>query len=1212
VSLGMWWEWRMWRERRLDTTGGPRETLAPVTTGSGAGATAPVDVRSPRRGRIGTLRRGLTVAAAALVIPATLALPVVDFASIVPGDREPVTPTVSSMALAEIDPDGLADSPPPALEIPIAGDPNGDALHTHRDVTIDLQPAAVTARTATADFGLMGITADEPFDPDTRIVVRIREPEGWSNWAELPVSEHRPDPGTDEGQRARYATEPLVTTGADGVQVRIDTPDGTVPADAKITLIDNPVTADDQLMGTRSLPLASAGARAPQPQVISRAEWGANESLRRGTTTYSDELKVAFVHHVVSSNNYTEAQAAQQMRNVYSWFTQGVGVNDFGYNFVVDRFGNIYEGRAGGIDRVVNGAHTQGFNSESFAVSFLGNADTLNPKNAEAERIVGAMADLIAWKFAIHHVDPTATSVLTSAGPGPIGQGTSMYWPGEKVSSPTIAGHGDIGNTSCPGTFLRPYVPKLRTMVSNRAGGTFYRPSIAGSGSGWGSGTPITATTRVTAAANLTMSIASACGDQVRTVQADSGSAGTLQLSWDGLNDRGKRVPPGRYNVTISGRVGGEKAYDWTGYVRISTSPGSPADPCSPPSEFTVAGTGYGHGVGLSQWGALGQAREGRDAQQILSHYYPGTQMQQVDEPTDLRIGLLHEAGFAQIRTETINNAGGGLEISIGNNVFAGAKGANYRLEPSDKYVRVTQSLGGEQTVLGRGLTVTVRWSGTADPGGAGSAPTLLNLIGPGESFASPRHRYRYGTVEVTGVSTSGGRRLAVVNVVDMESYLKGIAEVPANWPSAALQSQAIASRSYAMAKYRSGTRAACLCHMDDGGGPYYDQTFHAYDVESGTYGAQWVKAVRETRGDVVTYGGAPIPAFYTAATGGRTQASSDVWGGAGYPWSKSVDDRWSLTVDGNPYRTWSVTASQTRMAQIFGVSDIMLIEIQTAQRSGAAASLVATTYDGRRASVSGTTFRSALGLRSTYLTSVLGDQPATTPTDPTVPTEPTIEAKVSLVRRPLGKIVEGSTATLKGRVRASDGADLPSSIQVQRQVRWGSLAWANRERVGPDNAGRFSFALPDIGPAGTTYYWRVLVYQGSALIATSKELKGTIAADGSTQPDDPAVDEPTAPRTDIAVSLVRRPKGTISEGSTAILKGKVKRAGPDVVVQRQVSWDGVDWQERETTTPNTKGRYEFTMSDIAPAGRTYRWRVLVLDDGQIVATSPIRRGTIR
>lgn len=1212
-----------------------------MSTGKGAGAGASADGRRlggdprpqspglPRRSAGSRAGRIIAVATAALVIPATLALPVVDFSRVLPGERDAITPTVASMALAEVDPQGLADSPPPELEVPIVGDPGSDTLHTHRDTSIPLEPAAVTVRTATEDFGLMGITATEPFDPDTRIVVRIRENGQWTPWSELPISEHRPDPGTDEADRARYATEPLVTTGADGVQVRMDTPDGDVPAGTEVMLIDNPLTPDDARIGTQSLPLATAGAAVSQPRIISRAEWGANEALRRGTTTYSSELRVAFVHHVVSSNNYTEAQAAQQMRNVYSWFTQGIGVNDFGYNFVVDRFGNIYEGRAGGIDRIVNGAHTQGFNSQSFAVSFLGNADTLNPGATERNRIVNAMADLIAWKFSIHHVNPLATTTLTSAGPGPVGRGTSRYWPGEQVSSPTIAGHGDIGNTSCPGTFLRPIVPRMRQMVADRLGGTIFMPTVTGSGAAWGSGTPIVVTPTTTAAADLRMTVTSACGTEVRRITASNTSRGPLPLSWNGLDDSGTRVPPGRYTLTVSGTVGGERVHDWTGVVRIATAPGAPADPCAPPAQFTVTGTGYGHGVGLSQWGALGQAREGRTAEQILSHYYPGTNVQTMAEPDDVRIGLLHQVPFAQMRTETLtggqlSTAGGGIEFTIGRNVISGAPGANYRFALSDGFVRVTQSLGGEQTILGRARVVTVRWSGTSDAGGAGTQASLLNVIGPGDSFASPRHRYRYGIVEVAPVSGSGGQSLSVVNVLDMDSYLRGIAEVPANWPQAALQAQVIASRAYALAKYRAGTRAACLCHMDDGRGPYFDQTFHAWHVETGNFGANWVRAVTESRNRVVTYAGAPIPAFYTAATGGRTQSSSAVWGGAGFPWSVSVDDRWSLSVE-HPYRTWNVTVSQAQMAQIFGVTDITTISVTPSRESGAAASLVATTADGRTASVSGTAFRSALmridgigvRMRSTYISSVRGDQPASNPSNPPVVSDPVISATVTMIRRPLGAIPAGSTAFLRGRVQPANGAALPSNLVVQRQVRWGTQGWQNRERVSPGADGRYEFALPNISPAGTTYFWRVLVFQGATLIATSGQRQATIVPARTNTP--APAPTPAPPRTDspsassgLTMTMVRRPTGALRAGSTAVLSGRLTPNRAGVVLQRQVTWDGVGWQARETTTARPNGTYRFEMPNLAPAGRTYRWRVVALVDGAVVATSPTRVATIR
>src|SRR5690606_30780181 len=144
---------------------------------------------------------------------------------------------------------------------------------------------------------------------------------------------------------------------------------------------------------------------------------------------------------------------------------------------------------------------------------------------------------------------------------------------------------------------------------------------------------------------------------------------------------------------------------------------------------------------------------------------------------------------------------------------------------------------------------------------------------------------------------------------------------------------------SYALAKYGTGkTRSACDCHVDDGGGPYYDQTFLAYAGETRPQAKNWIAAVAATAtgpttGRALTYQGAPIAAFYTSSTGGRTTASADVWGGA-LPWSVSVDDRWSDIAD-NPNRSWSVTVSQSQAAALFGLSEVATIAVAARTDSG-------------------------------------------------------------------------------------------------------------------------------------------------------------------------------------------------------------------------------------------------------------------------------------
>jgi SpoIID/LytB domain protein len=889
----------------------------------------------------------------------------------------------------------------------------------------------------------------------------------------------------------------VLTDSADGVQVRIDTPSGEVPADTELTLLDNPVRPEDEVLAG-SAPAASAQAAVNKPTIITRAQWGADESLRRGTTSYSDKVKVAFVHHVVSTNDYTRAQAAQQMRNVYSWFTEGIQVNDFGYNFMVDRFGRIYEGRAGGVDKAVIGAHTAGFNAETFAVSFLGNADTLNPDAASKEKILDAMSDLIAWKFDLDDVNPLGTDVLTSAGPGP-GQGTtSMYWPGEKVTSKTIAGHGDIGSTSCPGVFLRPSLDHIRLAVSARQGRNFFPPSITGDRLAWGSGGNITLTPRSNGAMEATMTISNACGDPLRTLSASTDVAADVPFTWNLRDSAGKAVPPGLYTFEITASSNGKELFPWVGTARISATADSPPDPCTPPEQFTLSGTGYGHGVGLSQWGAYAMASQDPKrwtAKRIVEYYYQGetagqsAKVEPVIDDKDVRIGLLYQAPEAKFRVENLGGTGAQMHITYGAKSYVFGPGVEITLTPSRAMVAVQRTDGGRTESLGRGRTITVRWSGTRDPGDAGTANALLNVVGPGETFSSTGHRYRYGNVDITGLKTSNGRRLAVVNTLRLgDEYLKGIAEVNPTWPDGALQAQAIASRSYALSQVARGLDADCGCHMDDGDGPKYDQTFRGWLAES-QYGDpnRWAEAVDATRpnpttGLVATYNGSPVNAYYTAATGGHTLAASDVWGGASVPWARGVPDTWSLQAPGNPYRSWTVVLSQQRVAEIFGMSDIMKLVLNKDPATGAAKGVKARALDGRTATLSAQKLRQAIGytsMKSTFVSSIT-DQDVSGPI-------PVPKGGVTLVANPAGNVPDNTIVTLSGIIKKPR-----PGLLVQRQVKVNNGAWLDRQVATPDAEGKFAFAVP-VGGRGTTYSWRVVVMDGGTPVASSPTRVATV-----------------------------------------------------------------------------------------------------------------------
>jgi hypothetical protein len=176
--------------------------------------------------------------------------------------------------------------------------------------------------------------------------------------------------------------------------------------------------------------------------VLSRAEWGADESLRECCVEYGG-VRGAFVHHTVSVNDYTAAEVPAIVRGIYAYHVNSRGWKDIGYNFLVDRFGRVWEGRYGGIDKPVIGAHTAGYNDDAFAMSAIGTYSNKTPESP----VLAAYQRLFAWKFAIHGVDPRK----------------AVNYDGEVW--PAVAGHRDANNTECPGAALYAQLPAIRSGI---------------------------------------------------------------------------------------------------------------------------------------------------------------------------------------------------------------------------------------------------------------------------------------------------------------------------------------------------------------------------------------------------------------------------------------------------------------------------------------------------------------------------------------------------------------------------------------------------------------------------------------------------------------------------------------------------------------------------------------------------------------------------
>ncbi len=1069
------------------------------------------------------MSRPVLASLAASILIASFLVPIADLTSSSSdrlAARGPVTPVLQSIALTGVDAGAVAES---AVSMASWDDLLGDShvdslglapLPSASDVSqvasrasAPLRPAIATTQTTTGEFGLVGVTTASPLDATSRILVRVRQDDGWSNWTPLPVSEHAPDPGSLEAQGVRFGTEPLITGDADGVQVRIDTPGGVSPADPQVMLMNNPVVAEDAdlPLGPQqaSLPISTVAAAtlgAPMPTIITRAQWGANEALRRAGPTYSGTIKAAFLHHTVTSNSYTPEESAQQVRNLYGWFVKGLRYSDLAYNFLVDRFGRLYEGRAGGMDQAVIGGHTAGFNSETFAVSAIGNFQSKDLPPEEMAAIDESVAQLMAWKLSMNHRDPNGSTVLVSDS----GSGTSRYQPGEQANAFVIGGHRDIGQTACPGRYLEPQIPIIRSMVASKMGVTAFNP-VMSAPAAWGASEPLVISTTTTAPLTWTVAVTSRCGNQVRTLSGQQAAGGALSIGWDKLDDSGAQVPPGTYTLTLNGSSNGDAIFPWVGTGIIPATASSPMDPCGPPDGFTLSGSGYGHGIGMSQWGAYGMALEGRDASAIVSHYYSGTTVEPTKDDVDIRVNLLYQVQSLQVRSKDLEPGGGAIEVTVGETATLGGPSDVFAFNVNGSSVGVRRIADGTATDLGAAPSVKIRWAGTRDPGTAAGPPTLLNVIGPSGTFDSSGHRYRYGFVDVTAVNTSSGVRLNAVNSVRVhDEYLFGISEVSNSWPEAAMQAQAIAARSYGLSKMDEGLRKSCSCHVDDGGGPYSDQTFIGWLKQSSPKGGRWTTAVKatnpsDTTGLAVLYKGKPIKAFYTSSTGGATTSVKDVWGGD-LPYAVSVDDRWGLHPD-NTNREWTVKVSQADAAKAFGVTDVWKLAVSDRLSSGAAKTLTATLQDGSQRTMSGTQARTNFGLKSTYISAIDGAGGGATANAPSGqgssggestadnPVASVGGIRVTMKIGPTLRPRAGTSLTFVGRVRPKKGA---KGLIVERQMLVNG-AWVVKDRTRTNKAGRYSFRIKKATPAGTTYSYRVVVMQKGEVVASSEEQQITV-----------------------------------------------------------------------------------------------------------------------
>jgi uncharacterized protein with LGFP repeats len=340
-------------------------------------------------------------------------------------------------------------------------------------------------RTETKQFSLLGISwtgATKRLDGKAQVRTRSIDTGAWTSWQDL-ETDADPVEDADERAGARGASEPLWVGPSDGVEVQVVHEDGTtsagLPSGLKVNLVDPGVTAaeaadaatepaayteDVTPSPTATTPTAPAST-VPEPPIVSRADWGADESLSPDPSEYNADVKAVFVHHTAGSNDYTCAESASIVRAIYAYHTapapSGNGWNDLGYNFLVDKCGTIFEGRKGGVDQPVLGAHTYGWNRESTGIAVLGEYTATGASNAA----LTSVARIAAWKLGQYGADPDSTVQLTAGATQKNLAGTS-FTAGSLYTFNRVSGHRDGYATECPGNSLYAQLPTIRAWAS--------------------------------------------------------------------------------------------------------------------------------------------------------------------------------------------------------------------------------------------------------------------------------------------------------------------------------------------------------------------------------------------------------------------------------------------------------------------------------------------------------------------------------------------------------------------------------------------------------------------------------------------------------------------------------------------------------------------------------------------------------------------------
>jgi len=397
-----------------------------------------------------------------------------------------------------------------ALAFPASAWP--EATLVTREIPINGARSLAAAQPRTP-FNLVGVHWRGP----GRVFFRTRGSRGWSAWHEAEAeAEDLPDRGTDEARRMRSwrVGNPWWTDTAERIQVRTRGVVSRVRAHF--------VWSPEEPILERSLQIAGS------PKIIMRRSWGANERIRRDNPDFAQRLLSTVVHHTAGAGPASPAQSAAIVRGIQTYHVLGNGWDDIGYNFLVDRFGQIFEGRYGGVERNVIGAHAQGFNTGTVGIAVIGTYNGSGPSAAARD----AISRLIAWRLDVAHLYPLSRNLTTSNGNPRFRKGLPVWLRG-------VSGHRDTGFTSCPGTGLYGQLGSIGRRAGAMGLPKLYTPEVEGTLGGL-----VSFSAKLSSPLGWSVSVFDAAG---HPVDVGTGVGSTVAWTWDA-----RFVPPGQYTYRIS------------------------------------------------------------------------------------------------------------------------------------------------------------------------------------------------------------------------------------------------------------------------------------------------------------------------------------------------------------------------------------------------------------------------------------------------------------------------------------------------------------------------------------------------------------------------------------------------------------------------------------------------------------------------------------